>query len=386
MPEPLERPTSFRPRVWHMLAAGPIVGLLSGTLSYWLQYLIDPTIVTRPIGWYSSVVAFNVLAWTSWLLFVPLVWHLGARARIERRSWVRPTLFHVAASLVLAAAVCVIAAAEQYLMFRATGVTGPQGAPIAFASVVSRILLLTFEWKVLLYWGVIGVQHASVLAHEATEREIARARLEASLVEARLDALQRQLHPHFVFNTLNAVAALLHRDPDAAEAMLVGLGDLLRAVFRSHAQQEVPLVRELELTQQYLDIQRVRFGTGLRCEQDVPEPLHGALVPALLLQPLVENAIKHGFARRGEGTIRISARRAGDSLALTVADDGAGAEAASAEGVGLSNTRARLEHLYPGRCGVAIEAPAGGGFSVTVTLPWQSPASADPAAALGVPA
>jgi hypothetical protein len=371
-----------------MLAAGPIVGLLSGTLSYWLQYLIDPTVVTRPIGWYSSVVAFNVLAWTSWLLFVPLIWSLGARARIERRSWIRPTLFHAAASLVLSAIVCVIAAAEQYLMFRLTGVTGPAGAPFAFAAVVSRIFLFTFEWKVLLYWGVVGIQHASVLADEAREREIAQARLEGRLVEARLDALQRQLHPHFVFNTLNAVAALLHRDPDAAEAMLVGLGDLLRAVFRSHAQQEVPLVRELELTQQYLDIQRVRFGAGLRCEQDVPEPLSGALVPALLLQPLVENAIKHGFARRGEGTIRISARRAGDRLELTVADDGTGADAgaAGAEGVGLANTRARLEHLYPGRCSLATGAPAGGGFAVTLILPWQSPATADPAAALGVPA
>lgn len=365
----------IRPRLWHMLALGPVVGLLSGTLSYWLQYWIDPTIVSRPIGQYGWVVLYNVLAWTSWLLFIPLIWRLASAVRIRRERFVRATLFHLAASLVLAAVVCAIAGYEQYLVMAASGITTAAGQPLAPAFNLKRVFLYTFEWKVLLYWGIVGVHHAIYYAHALGDREVREARLEARLVEARLDALQRQLHPHFVFNTLHAIAGVLHRDPDAAESMLVRLGDLLRAVFRSHAQQEVPLGREVALTEQYLDIQRMRFGAGLRVEVDVPAHLRDTPVPVLVLQPLVENAIKHGFAGRTDGgTIRISARQQGDRLELTVGDSGRGVPADDLqrvkEGVGLSNTRARLEHLYPGRHGLTVASPASGGFAVTLAVPY----------------
>ena len=232
--------------------------------------------------------------------------------RIRRERFVRPTLFHLAASLVLAALVCVISGFEQYGVMAASGITQAAGQPLTPAFNLKRVFLYTFEWKVLLYWGVVGVHHAIYYAHALGDRELREARLEARLVEARLDALQRQLHPHFVFNTLHAIAGVLHRDPDAAESMLVRLGDLLRAVFRSHSQQEVSLGREIELTQQYLDIQRMRFGAGLRVELDVPGHLRDTSVPVLVLQPLVENAIKHGFAgphrRRHHPRLRASER------------------------------------------------------------------------------
>ena len=364
----------LRPRLWHMLAIGPVVGVLSGTLSYWLQYWIDPTIVTRPIGQYGWVVLYNVLAWTSWLLFVPLTWRLASTVRIRRDQFVPPTLFHAAASLVLAAVVCVIAGYEQYLVMTISGITEAGGQPLTPAFNLKRVFLFSFEWKVLLYWGIVGVHHAVYYAHVLSDRELREARLEARLVEARLDALQRQLHPHFVFNTLHAIAGVLHRKPDVAESMLVRLGDLLRAVFRSHAQQEVSLAREIELTEQYLDIQRMRFGLGLDVEVDVPGHLRDTPVPVLVLQPLVENAIKHGFAGRTDGgRIRISACQAGDRVEITVSDTGrgAGAEAAvrARDGVGLSNTRARLEHLYPGRHAMTISTPPSGGFAVTLSMP-----------------
>jgi two-component system, LytTR family, sensor kinase len=364
-----------RPRLWHMLALGPVVGLLSGTLSYWLQYWIDPAIISRPVGRYGWVVLYNVLAWTSWLLFIPLIWRLASAVRIRRERFVRPTLFHLAASLLLAAVVCAIAGYEQYLVMAASGITTAAGQPLAPAFNLKRVFLYTFEWKVLLYWGIVGVHHAIYYAQAFGDREVREARLEARLVEARLDALQRQLHPHFVFNTLHAIAGVLHRDPDAAESMLVRLGDLLRAVFRSHAQQEVPLGREIALTEQYLDIQRMRFGAGLRVEVDVPAHLRDTPVPVLVLQPLVENAIKHGFAGRTDGgTIRISARQQGDRLELTVGDTERGVPAGELprvkEGVGLSNTRARLEHLYPGRHGLTVASPASGGFAVTLAVPY----------------
>ena len=367
----------LRPRAWHMIALGPVVGILSGTLSYWLQYWIDPTIVTRPIGQYGWVVTYNVLAWTSWLLFIPLIWRLATAVRIRRERFVPPTAFHLASSLVLAALVCVVTGYEQYLVMKASGITQAAGQPLAPAFNLKRVFLYTYEWKVLLYWGILGVHHAVYYAHALSDRELREARLEARLVEARLDALQRQLHPHFVFNTLHAIAGVLHRDPDAAESMLVRLGDLLRAVFRSHAQQEVTLGREIELTEQYLDIQRMRFGAGLRVEVDVPPHLRDTAVPVLVLQPLVENAIKHGFAGRTDGgTIRISARQAGDRLDITVGDTGRGVDGVALQtvrdGVGLSNTRARLEHLYPGRHGLTVAAPASGGFAVTLTVPFGS--------------
>jgi two-component system, LytTR family, sensor kinase len=380
----------LRPRVWHMLALGPPVGIVSGTLSYWLQYWIDPTIVTRPIGQYGWVVLYNILAWTSWLLFIPLIWRLAATVQISRDRFVRPTLFHLAASLMLAAGVCLVTGYEQYLVMTASGITSAAGRPLAPAFNLKRAFLYTFEWKVLLYWGIVGVHHAFYYAHALGERELSQARLEARLVEARLDALQRQLHPHFVFNTLHAIAGVLHRDPDAAESMLVRLGDLLRAVFRSHAQQEVTLGREIELTQQYLDIQRMRFGAGLRVDVDVPAALRETPVPVLVLQPLVENAIKHGFEGRTDGgTIRISARREGTSLAITVGDTGRGPRGdltSLRPGVGLSNTRARLEHLYPGRHALTVAAPPAGGFAVTLTVPLAGAPQEEVADILEIPA
>ena len=357
-----------------MLAAGPIVGVLSGTLSYWLQYWIDPTIVTRPIGQYVWVVLYNVLAWTSWLLFIPLTWRLASAVRIRRERFVQLTLFHAAASLVLAAVVCCVTGYEQYLVMKSSGITMVGGQPLTPSFNLKRVFLFTFEWKVLLYWGIIGVHHAIYYAHALGDRELREARLEARLVEARLDALQRQLHPQFVFNTLHAIAGVLHRKPDVAESMLVRLGDLLRAVFRSHAQQEVSLTREIELTQQYLDIQRMRFGDGLRVEVDVPAHLGDTPVPVLVLQPLVENAIKHGFAGRTDGgSIRIAARDRDDRVEITVSDTGRGAPPDAVirarDGVGITNTRARLEHLYPGRHALTISASASGGFAVTLSVP-----------------
>jgi LytS/YehU family sensor histidine kinase len=171
--------------------------------------------------------------------------------------------------------------------------------------------------------------------------------------------------------------------------MLVRLGDLLRAVFRSQVQQEVPLARELTLLEQYLDIQRIRFGGQLHAEFDIAPGARDVLVPVLLLQPLAENAIKHGFSGRADGgTIRVSARRAGERLELTVIDDGVGRAGGGspAEGVGLSNTRGRLAHLYPGQHTVTAAPFPQGGFGVTLTIPWRAAEASELADPLDIPA
>jgi sensor histidine kinase YesM len=242
---------------------------------------------------------------------------------------------------------------------------------------------------VLIYGGVIATSHVIRFNRTLQDQELRHSRLEARLVAAQLESLQRQLQPHFLFNTLHAIASLVHRDPDTAEAMIVRLGDLLRAVFRSDVLQEVPLVQEIELLEQYLDIQRMRFGAGLRTEFDVHDDVALVPVPVLLLQPLVENAIKHGFPGPvREGVIRVSAERDGDRVAIRVADNGRGLDGrdprALVEGVGLRNTRARLEHLYPDSHTLTCEVPGDGGFAVRITLPHHEPGES--AASLKVPA
>jgi signal transduction histidine kinase len=373
---------AFRPRIWHVLAAGPIAGVLSGTLAYWLQNWIDPAMASRPLGAYRNVVAFNVLAWTTWLLSVPAVWWFAGRVRITRQRLVSATAVHLAISVLMALVICLAIAAEKHLVFAAVGITRFGGLPLTYGLLVKESLLVTFEWKVLLYWGVVGVHHAMLYAGEARQRELREARIRQHLVEAQLDALQRQLQPHFLFNTLHAIGSIVHRDADAAESMLMRLGDLLRAVSRSQARHEVTLARELELLQEYVDLQQLRFGPTLRVVIDVAGDAGDGLVPVLVLQPLVENAIKHGMANRaGGGLVRVSARRDGGRLHLAVADDGSSTAPQTAplhEGVGLGNTRARLEHLYPGQHRITVSAPPDGGFVVTLSLPWQVLRSSDP--------
>ena len=361
-----------------LLVLGPFVGIASGSLSYLLQSWINPRIVDHPIGQYVWVVLFNIFSWTSWLALVPVTWWLASRVRVGGGRRFGAVGFHVVGSVSMAALHCAMNAGLRMALYALSGQEAAPGHPITFAGQFTITMLFGFEWEVLLYWGIVAAHHAIRSSRELRQREVHEARLEARLVEARLDALQRQLHPHFVFNTLHAIAALLHRDPDGAESMLVRLGDLLRAVFRSQAQQEVPLGREIELLQQYLDIQRMRFGASLRAEIDVPAALRDTLVPVLMLQPLVENAIKHGFGERADGgRIRVSARRTGEQLQIAVEDNGRGASARDLqhlnEGIGLSNTRARLEHLYPGHHSLSVSSPSAGGFAVILTVPWQAP-------------
>lgn len=202
-----------------------------------------------------------------------------------------------------------------------------------------------------------------------------REQLEAQLARAQLQTLKLQLHPHFLFNTLNTITALITTEPRAAERVVTGLSELLRLSLHSAGEQEVPLERELELLRRYVEIQQVRFPDRLRVEIRVTAEACRALVPNLILQPLVENAIRHGIAPRASGgLVEIRAARDGDVLRLSVSDDGLGARAAGAragEGVGLSNTRARLRHLYGDRQQFRAEAGEHGGFVVDLVIPYR---------------
>jgi hypothetical protein len=237
--------------------------------------------------------------------------------------------------------------------------------------------LLRARFHVPVYWVIVCLAHALAHHRRSEERQRRAVQLEARLSEARLQALQMQLQPHFLFNTLNAIATLVHKDPRAADEMITNLGELLRAALDGSAQQEVPLRRELDFLTRYLDIQQARFGDRLRVEQELDAAALDARVPTLILQPLVENAIRHGIEPRAQaGVVGISARCEGGKLRLAVRDSGAGLGAAKLtserEGIGLANTRARLEALYGAEARLLLRNGAEGGFSVELEIPFRT--------------
>lgn len=234
--------------------------------------------------------------------------------------------------------------------------------------------LLRFFQFLLPSWMMIGAAHALLFAERESRRRRQNAELQARLTQARLDALSAQIDPHFLFNALNSIAELVHRDPDAADRMLVGLGGLLRQGIEGGNAQRVTLGEELELVSQYVEIEKARLGPRLDFECEVATDLHQALVPRLLLQPLVENAIRHGIAPHGvPGRVTVSACRQRQGLSLEVRDDGAGVATGSrGNGVGLANIRARLQGLYGDDHLFELVPVPGGGTRARIDLPLQA--------------
>lgn len=224
-------------------------------------------------------------------------------------------------------------------------------AQYPFATRVQRIYLTNLDWALMTYSAIIGLSYAFAYYRESQARAVRAAHLEARLAEARLKTLEAELHPHFLFNTLHAISTLVHTQPESADRMISRLSDLLRITFARSGAACVPLHEELEFLQKYLEIEQTRFEDRLTVGYEIDPDTLDAEVPRLILQPLVENAIKHGVApRSGPGTVSIASRREGDQLHLVVRDNGVGltggARARLHGGVGLSNTRDRLECLY----------------------------------------
>jgi LytS/YehU family sensor histidine kinase len=246
--------------------------------------------------------------------------------------------------------------------------------PVSFAAAFSRAFVATFFWNVLIYWFVIIARHAAHYYGELHRREVQTAELEARLTAARLQALQMQLNPHFLFNTLNTISSLMHKDVEAADRMLARLSDLLRYALESTNAQEVPLRQELDFLGGYLEIQQTRFGERLSVDREIDPATLDARVPNLLLQPMVENAIQHGIAPHARpGRIVLRARRRGERLDLEVEDNGGGLPAGEplVEGVGIANTRARLQQLYGTRHEFFLVKAGSGGLLVKILIPWN---------------
>ncbi len=323
-----------------------------------------------PTPWWHYLVAWLVGSYV-WAALTPAVLWFGRRLPFERRTWVRRTAQHLAIATVFS----IVLLAIESVLFPLTGIF-PQ-VMSGFLPTFVFVLITSFHSGIMAYLMIIAIQVGIRYYRGFHEREQAALRLESQLVRARLGALKAQLQPHFLFNTLNAITVLVRQQKGAdAEEMLARLSDLLRHVLEDVEVQEVSLDRELEYLRLYLYIEQVRFRDRLRVEISTdPETLDSA-VPQMVLQPIVENALRHGIGRRmAAGSLRIASSLDGDTVRIVVADDGPGFPPAGApheEGIGLANTRARLAELYGGEASLETANGPDGGAVVTLTLPYHA--------------
>jgi two-component system, LytTR family, sensor kinase len=320
------------------------------------QVLVDYAYAGHPLPWWRAT-TLALTEWYLWALVTPVIVGLARRFRFDRRRWPGALAVHVPVSLV-----CTVA--KQIAdRVAASAITGIARGPFSFIAI---------NMSFLTYWLIVGAAYAAEHYQKYRERELHAARLEAALAQSELQSLRMQLHPHFLFNTLNTIAALMREDVEAADVMIARLGDLLRATLASADVPEVTLARELELVGMYLDIQRARMGDRLTARIDAAVDTLEAAVPTLLLQPIVENAIRHGAAaRRGPARLDVSARRDGDVLVLEVSDDGPGPGAAALFGHGLQNTRARLAATHGAAASFELMPRAGGGALARIRMPMR---------------
>jgi hypothetical protein len=363
-----------------------------------VAFLLGAQFVSRTSAPWSDAIQHGIRDWLPWAILTPLLFRLVSRVPLDRPHWRTALPIH------LVCCVAVIVATHwwrhevvgyprpQFQMKagpprgegnRPPGIRGefigppppgrggdrsprqfrggPGGPPRGFFDL---LYLTTFQLPI--YLMLMSAGHAALFYRRSQERAV-------SLARARLESLRMQLQPHFLFNTLNTIAGLVHDEPDKADAMLVALSDLLRMNLETSSELELPLRRELESADRYLALMHARFEDRLRFHIDIDPDTNAALVPSFILQPLVENAVRHGLQPKSEGgTVKIRAWKDGGNLHVTVADDGVGLSDPETrrEGIGLANTRARLRELYG--AGATLDLRANGGTICELTLPFHT--------------
>ena len=371
--EPSAAEPSAEVRVDFRIIAGAAALLI---LLFTLQnYLTVAALRGQSLG---RTFGLQIIIWTTWVILSPLIF---ATARVWRRN-PRVTPGAVISQLVIGFGVALLHSLVAGTARWALGVSVYDDLDV----VLINSVVASLASNVLRYWLIASAYHAVAYHREVRARDLRAARLEGSLVQAKLDSLQGRLRPHFLFNTLNSIGALIQEQPAAAQQMLGSLSELLRASLHAEPSREVTLERELDLVRQYVSIQQMRFQDRLSVSIETePDVLH-AYVPHLVLQPLVENAIQHGIApREAPGHVRIAAGRAGSRLRLVVEDDGIATDGARAggrvngessssagSGFGLSSTKARLQHLYGREATLEVQVRTPSGFAATVEVPYHT--------------
>ncbi len=323
----------------------------------------------NPWSWYMLIIA-KLSVWYIWALLTLAILWLGRRFGLNRLGWGRWFSAHLALSIV-----CVGA----YMITYEVIIVALLGRPMT-SEVMNHYMGVLFHQHLsyfyLAYWAIIGVDYAISYYKKFRERELRAAELERRLTTAQLEALKAQLQPHFLFNTLNMISAYMHSDVQAAEKMLTKLSDMLRLSLRQMQGQRITLKKEMELIRLYLEIQQARFRDRLEIRIDIDPSLLDALVPCLILQPLVENSIRHGVAPYSEhARVTISATRNNGSLEMRVADTGPGLPLNWTDngenGIGLSNTRERLKQLYGDRQSFELRSRPSRGTEAIVRVPFS---------------
>lgn len=321
-----------------------------------------------------GAVGREVFEYGTWAIITPFLFRFVEAFPIERSSATRIIPLHLGMAFVVSIGVDL---GEDVILAAFSPGSYPPAGPIR------QIMGFWFLDELIVYSIVLLASFARLYyvekkqQQEEAERLEERAEsLEAQLTEARLEALRMQLNPHFLFNTLHAVSTLVDRDPGGVRRMIARLSELLRHVLDEDAPQEVPLTQEIDFLEDYLEIQSIRFQGDLDAKIDVPPEIQDAQVPNLILQPLVENAIKHGASQvRGMGRIEIRGNRTDDHLVITVQDNGPGLPTAQEDGLGLRNVRARLRELYGEDQALRLESVPDEGTRATLKLPYHTSAS-----------
>lgn len=334
-------------------------------LAFASQVYLSSTLLGRSIRW-SQAISYALADWYVWALVSwPILW-LARRFPPERGSVSQTAAIHLAGA---------ISCSLLYVVLRA--IVGQIHGwiieePASYGEIFRPLLVKTFPFNLLVYGVILSVSHALDYYRKYHERTVHTLELENHLTEARLQALLRQLKPHFLFNTLNGIASLMHSDVDAADRMLVRLSELLRLTMSQSGQSTTSLRTEIEFLQSYLEIERIRFRDRLTVMFDIQPESMDAAIPNLILQPLVENAIRHGIEPHpGPGKIAVHAITRDQRLIVTITDTGRGIPAAglSRQGIGLSNTRERLRELYGSDHQFDLSNRPEGGLQVKLEIP-----------------
>ena len=360
-------------RVWRLAGVlATVLGVASSAFVYFGMKAMG-----KPLSFTTAILA-GLPDWYFWAALTPLVFWLGLRAPIERSTWARAGLVHLVAGIgIVLVELFVFTAFNHWFYYNPYA-----PAPADFGEAYIKNILRSFQYAFIIYWLIVAAATAYRYHRDSAARErdaaqlgVRNAALESELARAQLEMLRAKLQPHFLFNALNTIAGLVReRRNEAATDVIAGLGRLLRHALSSLDRDEISLREELDVLESYLDVERARFRDRLQVHVDVEPAALEHAVPSLILQPLVENAIRHGLSTATDGgAVWITARTLGDQLELEVRDSGCGfgvsSDSHNSSRLGLQNTRARLERLYGESHSFDIGNGAGGGAHARILIP-----------------